>query len=281
MNPGDLFRANLSLIDRTIDRICRRSRLFGPDAEDFASDVRLALIADDYAVLGKWEQRSSLATFLAVVVQRLLADHRVKAYGRWHPSAEAQRLGEAAVALERLLRRDRRTVEEAIPLVRSIDPLLTRGDVETLARRIPERHERPRAVDVDDAGETAFVASDGADAQVLGNERHRLSAETSRIIRDALGRMSAEDRAILRFHYGSSMTLADIARALRLPQRPLYRRIERLHGTLRTALQAAGIDESTIGGLIGAADNEMDFGWKNSTPLPSQEEATKPVEEQS
>src|SRR5258708_33164072 len=52
MNPGDLFRANLSLIDRTIDRICRRSRLFGPDAEDFASAGRLGLIADDYALLG-------------------------------------------------------------------------------------------------------------------------------------------------------------------------------------------------------------------------------------
>src|SRR5258708_23531834 len=98
MNPGDLFRANLSLIDRTIDRICRRSRLFGPDAEDFPSHVRLALIADDYAVLRKWEQRSSLATFLPVVVQRLLADHRVKPSGRGHPSPAAQRLGDAAAA---------------------------------------------------------------------------------------------------------------------------------------------------------------------------------------
>src|SRR5260370_16522211 len=186
MNPGDLFRANLSLIDRTIDRICRRSRLFGPDAEDFASDVRLALIADDYDVLGKWEQRSSLATFLAVVVQRMLADHRVKAYGRWPPSAEAQRLGEAAVALERLLRRDRRTVEEAIPLVRSIDPLLTRSDVETLARKIPERHERPRPIDVDDVSEAAFVAARCPHARALASARSSLSPKTTRLLRATL-----------------------------------------------------------------------------------------------
>src|SRR5260221_13711456 len=119
MNPGDLFRANLSLIDRTIDRICRRSRLFGPDAEDFASDVRLALIADDYAVLGKWEQRSALATFLAVVVQRMLADHRVKAYGRRHPAAEPQRLGEAGVALDGLPRSGRPPAAAALPPERS------------------------------------------------------------------------------------------------------------------------------------------------------------------
>jgi RNA polymerase sigma factor for flagellar operon FliA len=234
-------------------------------------------MADDYAVLRKWEQRSSLATFLTVVVQRMLADRRVKAYGRWHPSAEAQRLGEAAMVLERLLRRDRRTVEEAVPLVRAIDPTLTRAEIEGLARRLPERIERPRAVDVDDAGENALVAENGADDRALGGERKRLSVQTSRIIRETLERMSAEDRTILRFHYGASMTLADISRALRLPQRPLYRRIERLHEELRKALTRNGIDVSTVGDLIGAADSEMDFGWKNSTSIPSLEgEGTKP-----
>jgi RNA polymerase sigma factor for flagellar operon FliA len=280
MNPGDLFRANLPLIDRTIDRVCRRSRLFGPDAEDFASDVRLALMADDYAVLRKWEQRSSLATFLAVVVQRIMADHRVRAYGRWHPSAEATRQGEAAVALERLLWRDRRTVEEAVPLVRAIDPSLTRGDVEALASRLPERRARPRPVDVD-ATELALAASDRAEDAALGNERQRLSDRTSGIMRETLKSMSAEDRTILRFHYGASMTLADIARALRLPQRPLYRRIERLHNALRAALAAAGIDESIVGELIGAYDSEMDFGWKTASALPSQGEGRNPAEERS
>jgi RNA polymerase sigma factor for flagellar operon FliA len=282
MNPADLFRASLALIDRTIDRVCRRSRLFGPDAEDFASDVRLALMADDYAVLRKWEQRSSLATFLTVVIQRMLVDLRVKTYGRWHPSAEAQRLGEAAVVLERMIRRDRRTIEEAVPLVRSIDPSLTRADVETLARRLPERTERPRTVDVDDTAEQSFVASEVADSRAIGGDRARLLAQTSRTVRQALGAMTSEDRAILRFHYGSSMTMADIARTLRLPQRPLYRRIERLHGVLRQALAGAGIDADSIGELIGAADAEMDFGWKTGTARPSNEdEGPKPAEERS
>jgi RNA polymerase sigma factor for flagellar operon FliA len=190
------------------------------------------------------------------------------------------RLGEAAVALERLLRRDRRTVEEAVPLVRAIDPSLTRGDVEALARRLPERHARPRPIDVDST-ELALAASDGADALALGSERQRLSVRTSNIVRDALESMSAEDRTILRFHYGASMTMADIARALRLPQRPLYRRIERLHNALRTALAAAGIDEATVGELIGAFDSEMDFGWKNASALPSQGEGRNPAEERS
>jgi hypothetical protein len=73
MNPAKLFEANLTLIERVIGVVCRRSRIFGADAEDFASTTRLALIENDYAILRKYEGRSSLATFLGVVVQRLFS----------------------------------------------------------------------------------------------------------------------------------------------------------------------------------------------------------------
>ena len=33
---------------------------------------------------------------------------------------------------------------------------------------------------------------------------------------------------LIRFRFGSSMSIADISRILRLPQRPLYRRLEAL-----------------------------------------------------
>jgi hypothetical protein len=56
-----------------------------------------------------------------------------------------------------------------------------------------------------------------------------------------------------------------------LPQRPLYRRIERLHDTLRKALIRSGIEETAIADLIGTPENEMDFGWKNGSALPSLE----------
>src|SRR4051812_11767699 len=51
MHSQDLLRAHLALIDTIIDRVCRRSRLVGADAEDFKSTVKVALIEDDYALL--------------------------------------------------------------------------------------------------------------------------------------------------------------------------------------------------------------------------------------
>jgi hypothetical protein len=63
-----LFEANLGLIDRVIGGVCRRPGLFGADAEDFASAVKLALIKNDYAIaiLRPFEGRSALSTFLTI-----------------------------------------------------------------------------------------------------------------------------------------------------------------------------------------------------------------------
>jgi len=116
-----LFESNLALVDGVIAGVCRRARVYGPDAEDFASSVRLALIEDDYAVLRGFEERSSLSTFLVVIVQRLLHDQQTRRLGKWHASREAERLGAPAVALERILHREHRSIEEALPIVQTID----------------------------------------------------------------------------------------------------------------------------------------------------------------
>jgi DNA-directed RNA polymerase specialized sigma24 family protein len=98
-----LFESSLGLIDRVIGGVCRRAGVFGPDAEDFASATRLALMENDYAILRPFSGRSSLSTFLTVIVQRFLIDERTKRSGRWHASREAERLGEAGIALERIV----------------------------------------------------------------------------------------------------------------------------------------------------------------------------------
>jgi DNA-directed RNA polymerase specialized sigma24 family protein len=41
--------------------------------------------------------------------------------------------------------------------------------------------------------------------------------------------------------YWEGTSVADIARALGLPQKPLYRRLERALAALRAALEAAGV----------------------------------------
>ncbi|HVR38931.1 MAG TPA: hypothetical protein VMU84_07525 [Thermoanaerobaculia bacterium] len=253
------------MIDRIVAVVARRARLHGADAEDFASDVRVHLMADDYAVLRKYEGRASLASFLSVVVQRLLCDERTRRFGRWHPSAEAERMGDAGVQLEKLISRDHRSLEEALPIVLAAHPSLSASDIEAIAKRLPVRVSRPRAIPIDDTPTDTFVAFDRADERALEADARVLAQRTSTTIRETLGAMSAEDRMILRFHFGSGMSLADVSRMMRLPQRPLYRRVDTMLERLRRACVTAGLDARSVRDLIGSTMHDMDFGFSSQS----------------
>jgi RNA polymerase sigma factor (sigma-70 family) len=269
MEPRELFSANLALVDRVIGRVCRKAALYGADAEDFASAVRLALIEDDYRIIRGWEQRSSLATFLAVIVQRMLADERMRTGGRWRPSAEAKRLGEAAVVLERLVLREGRSLDAALPLARAIDPSLTAAAAAAIVAKLPEREPRVRVVELDDVTMETRGGGEPADGRAHDAEVQRASGDASRAVRDVLASQPLEDRMLIRMHFGRGMSIADCSRMLRLPQRPLYRRLESLMQRLRRALTEAGVDAATAAEMIGSAAARLDFGLDSGKNEPA------------
>ncbi len=271
MDPSELFEANLDVIDRAISCVCRRARMQGADAEDFASAAKLALIENDYAILRSFAGRSSFATFVGVIVQRFFSDELTRLRGRWHASREAERLGEAGIVLEQIVRRDHRSIDDALPIVRAIDPTLTREQLLEMEARLPPRPPRPRQVPLDD--ELHVAAGERAENHALAMHIDRVSSRTVRVIRDELAAMPVEDRMILRLRFGSSMAINEISMMLRLPQRPLYRRLESLLQRLRRALAAAGIEGRDVADLIGSASREMNFGldgegapvWQSNT----------------
>lgn len=260
MNAEELFRTNLPLVDRVTARVCRRAGLSGADAEDFASVVKLALIENDYAILAGYQGTAPLGAFLAVVVQRLLTRERLRVWGRWHPSAEAERLGPAAALLEKLVVRDRRPLEEAIPLVRAVDPSLDRESVRALAGRLPPRIGRPRLVPLPEDADR-FSASEGAEQRAQQHEARRISERTAQVVRTTIDSLVLQDRMLLRFHFGAELSIAETARLMGVPQRPLYRRVEALLRQLRKALEGEGLDAGAIADVIAAgASEEIDFG---------------------
>lgn len=74
MPPLQPFERNTGLVERTIERVCRRANVDGAEAETFAAGVLSTL--RDGAILQRWQQRSSLPAYLAVVVQRLFDGER-------------------------------------------------------------------------------------------------------------------------------------------------------------------------------------------------------------
>jgi RNA polymerase sigma factor for flagellar operon FliA len=263
MDIAELFLDNLELIDQVIDRVCRRAMLRGADADDFASQVKLALIDHDYAILRKWNG-GSLAAYLAIVMQRLLIDEWRSRF-RWVPSAEARRLGPAAMSLEALLMRDCRPLAEAVQNVRTLHPSVSVAELERIASALPRRDPPPRITAMPENVTEIFAARNGTDER----EVERVSDRASRLVRDALAAMTLDDRMLLRFRFASSMTIADIARAMGKPQRPLYRRLESLLATLKERLAREGLDAAVLADVIGAPAARIDFGWKNDEMLPS------------
>jgi RNA polymerase sigma factor (sigma-70 family) len=262
MDARALLEANLDLIERVIRFTARRQRLDESEAEDFASIVKLKLIENDYAVIRKFQGRSNFSTYITMVVTNMLHDYRIHHWGKWHASAEAKRLGDLAVDLEQLLHRDGRSIDEALPILRGRYPEATPERLKEIAERLPQRRARRHMVDLSEAEGVAM--DDSTDEGVLAAERQSTSQRLSCAMREALAHLEDNDRLLLQLRFDSRMTVAQIARALQIEPKLLYRRMEKLLRDLRAELERAGIDPRDVADLIGREGAELDFALGNS-----------------
>lgn len=257
MRPEDLFLSNLGLIDRVTAFVCRRSRLRPDEAEEFTSHVHLKLIEDDYAVLRKFEGRSSLATYLTTVIHRLFFQYRVQLWGKWRPSAEARRLGDKAITVERLITRDGHSLSETIDILTTgAERDFTRAEIEALYVRLPPRSPRPSLVSELPA-HAEVPAADRSDDAILSAERHQTARAAAAALDEAIASMDAEDQVILKMRFWSALRVPEIAAALHLDAKKIYKRIDRLLGVLRSRLLDAGIGAEEIAQLLAYGDENL------------------------
>lgn len=248
--PAQRFIDALPIIDRVVAGLGRRHRLSSDEREELLGFVRLRLIEDDYAVLRRFEGRSRLATYLRTVITRLFLDERVKAWGRWRPSAQAVRLGATAVALERLLQRQHLSLDQAIETMRAADPQIDGSDLRALASRLPSRVGR-HFVD-DDV--LAHMPAPGPTPDVLVEHgaAGRLRAQVSEALRGVTATLSPRARRLLRLRFVQGRSIADASRSLGCEQKPLYRELDRALAHLRCGLEARGISPAHVRALIAA-----------------------------
>lgn len=240
-----LFLANLPAVEKILGALARRHALSRDAAEEFAAWANLRLIENDYAVLAKFRGESSLPTYLTVVLAMLFREYRVQEWGRWRPSAAAKRGGPLAISLETLVNRDGISLAEAGERLRT-SGVTTMSDKElaTLVAEFPVRTPLRPAQAIEPPADA--VGADRADDIVVLEESSSAAAAAQTALDRALAELPGEDRLIVRLHYMESMSVADIARGLSLPQKPLYRRLERLLGLLRTGLERAGVSRDHV-----------------------------------
>ncbi|HST59602.1 MAG TPA: sigma-70 family RNA polymerase sigma factor, partial [Longimicrobium sp.] len=275
-SPEAIFLQHLGWIERVAATTCRRNGVREEDAEDFVSWVRMKLMEDDYAVVRKFRGESEIKTFIATVVVRYFHAYSREQRGRWRPSAAAEQIGVPARELETLVRRDGYTLEQAGEKLRTAGiSTLSDAEMSRLLARLPERAPlRPVELPSDalDAAESPLRA----DERVAASDASTRHREILTAVNRAMEKLEPEDRLIVRMHFADGYTLAAVARALNVEQKPLYRRVHRLQLRVREYLEEEGVSSYTAHELLevaSVADAALPRTDEVATELPPREEA--------
>lgn len=260
MSSDDLYLVHRALIERAISHVCRRHRLSGPEGEDFASISRIALIENGHARIRAFSGRSSLQTYLIVVITRLFQDWRNAQWGKWRPSAEAQRLGPLAMKLETMTVRDKLSFEEAVETLRTNHGVTEeRAALEALYARFPIRP--GRSFTGEDTLELLPATDSRADTPLQQAEAAAAAARARQTLVGVLAKLTPQDRLIIKMRFDDGFSVADIAKVMKLEAKPLYRRIERLLLDLRQSMEQSGVSAEVVKDVIADRGFEV-AGWE-------------------
>lgn len=249
MKHQRLFTDNLEKIEKLVRISGRRHHLSPVEQQDFAGYVHVELLKDDCATLRKFQNRSSWWTFLATVIEKLALDFLIEKWGRWRPSAMAEKLGPIAIILDRLVHRDGHTVEEAIEIVRAHHAVgLSYAELHTMWQQIPSR---PRTMDVAEEAALGVSATDNSEVRVEDAEMKQEVDRIERVLREGFAALPAQDRVMIALRYDHGLPMAEIATLMGSSVPTLHRRLDRSLKALRTTLSRAGFDPREISALIG------------------------------
>jgi RNA polymerase sigma factor for flagellar operon FliA len=245
-----LFLKHLDVVDRILSALARRHALDPDDAADLCAWAKARMVESDYAALAKFRGESALGTYLTVVLSMLAREYMARERGRWRPSAAARRHGAVGVKLEALIVRNGLPLSVAGQMMRSAgETTLPDAELARIAAELPPRASRQPVRD--SAVVESFPADNVADDLVQQGERSRREEFVKNALEEALKTLSAEDALIVRLHFVEGLSVADVSRSLCLPQKPLYRRLERLLVALRGELERRGVTRDECRGLWG------------------------------
>lgn len=260
MAAKDLYLEHLRSIERIAALVARRNHLNADEAAEFVQEVRVRLLDDDYAIIRKFQGRSLFTTYLTTVIGHLYHQYRVEQWGKWRPSAEAKRLGDKAITLERLITRDGYTFDEAVKVLTTPGgSQYTVSELEAIYLRLPERGPRPVMISGDVVPDVVAVEAE-ADERVSRKDREHSARKAAKSIDSATAMMGSEDRLMLQMRFCGAMKVPEIARRLQRDQKWVYKRLDALCAKMRKKLEADGLDQEQIGELLNT-QTDLKFGF--------------------
>lgn len=248
MRPEQFFLAHLPHIEKVVAHLCRRYHFRKEECEDFLGEVKRKLIDDNYAVIRKFQGRSRLTTYLTMVITNYMKDHQNHLWGKWRPSAEAERLGPVAALLEKLLVRDGYSFDEAAQIIQTNNKIeMSWQELHAIAERLPGRS--PRRMEGEEGLRDLASSEESADEHLAKQEREAKRRKALEALQEVRKTLPKEDQLVLKMQE-RGFSVADISRTLQLDQKHLYRRIQKIYKDLREELERRGIGKDDIEGIF-------------------------------
>jgi RNA polymerase sigma factor (sigma-70 family) len=240
--PQLWLEAHYPEVETLSQKLCQQKRIWGEEAEDFQSLVRLHLVERDYAVVRELAQAHSLQTYLYAVFSRLLVDFIRQSKGRFRPSRKAEGLGETAVLLERLVLQQRLSLEEAYQtLIINHRLLLTRSEFLELCQQLQLDRLPPVISQLEHDPPAPSLTEEG------GFLTPRVLLEPVLEGLDVLKEgLSPEDQLLLEWRFRHQRSVSEIARLLKLPRHQAERSLNRVLLKLKEHLEAQGHPEEFV-----------------------------------
>lgn len=257
MDPKKVYNEHLPTIRGIAASVARRGRLNPQESEDFVQDVCVRLYEDDCEIIRKFKGESRITTYLTTVIGRLLSQRRVEEWGKWRPSAEAKRLGEKAITLEKYLYRDNWSFDEAVKILTTpTGSQYTREELEAIYERLPHRNPRPMEIATDVVPDAVASDSDAAE-RVERSEREQIRRRVELALDEVLVTLGPQDQLLLQLRFWLERKVPEIARILHMDEKKIYKRIEQLKVVLRHAMERAGVSKEDVDRLLAAGDQEI------------------------
>jgi RNA polymerase sigma factor (sigma-70 family) len=260
MTAERMFLENLRTIERIASFVARLNHLNADESGEFVQEVSVRLLDHDYAIIRKFEGRASFSTYLTTVIRRLFQQWRTELWGKWRPSAEARRLGDKAITLERLITRDGYTFAEAVSsLTTPANSPYSVRELEAIYMRLPSRGSRPTLVSEDAIPEGMIAVEAEAGERVEMHDRERTARKAVKVIDRYIDTMKPEDRLILKLRFWQALKAPEIAQRIGIESKKVYKRLEKLFPAMQRALEEAGIRKSDIEDILCSGDQEIRF----------------------
>jgi RNA polymerase sigma factor for flagellar operon FliA len=239
-----LYSDSFPLIEEIVAFVCRKSRFSSADAEDFHQEIHVKLLEDNYRVLREFSG-PSLKSFLKVVILRAGQDFRNGLWGKYRDSTEAKRLGNAALQLERLLVRDKLPYEEAREILRTNEKIeLSDEEFDLIRVRLPPKFRR-QLLPVEHLFTLPSAAPTPEDAARAKSAQAK-QAEILAKLEDRMSGLPSQQQLLLKLLFEQGLTIAEVARAQKVPQKPLYGERDRALRWLKDRLEEDGISRRDL-----------------------------------